>query len=57
MRRRLRDLEDVESLLELHSDEVTMWELSFLRSLEDWDGDFTDRQEETLENICGKYGL
>lgn len=52
-----RDIHDVEALQEEYSDDFNTFERNFLGSLTDWEGDFTDRQEETLENICGKYGI
>ena len=47
------DHSDVEDCLE-YEELLTAWEVDFLESLMQWEGDFTERQDAVLERIMGK---
>lgn len=47
------DHSDVEDCLE-HEELLTAWEVDFLNNLLEWEGDFTERQDEVLERIISK---
>ena len=41
--------------LENCSDQLSGWEVDFVDSLQNWDGDFTERQEEVLEDMYDNH--
>ena len=47
------DHSDVEDCLD-HEELLTAREVDFLNSLLEWEGDFTERQDEVLERIMDK---